>query len=74
MLPPVRCMHCGKLLANKWDYYQRRLRELKGSAYAEPTYFMGKAIPETPEAKVMKELDLERYCCRMVLMTHVNLR
>jgi len=66
-------MNCGKLMADKWDYYQRRLRELKGPGYAEPTSFAGKAIPETPEAKVFKELQLTRYCCRKTLLTHVDL-
>lgn len=73
MIIPVRCFNCGKLLADKYDYYQRRLRELKGSGYAEPTCFDGKMIPETPESKVYKELNLRRYCCRKSLLTHVDL-
>ena len=73
MIIPPRCMNCGKLLADKYDYYQRRLRELKGSKYAEPTYFEGKAIPETPEAMVFKELCIKRYCCKKTLLTHVDL-
>ena len=66
-------MNCGKLLADKYDYYQRRIRELKGSKYAEPTYFAGKAIPKTPEATVFEELYVTRYCCKKTLMTHVDL-
>jgi DNA-directed RNA polymerase subunit N (RpoN/RPB10) len=66
-------MSCGKLLADKYDYYQKRLRELKGSGYTEPTTFDGKTIPETPEGKIYKELNLRRYCCRKTLLTHVDL-
>ena len=66
-------MNCGKLLTDKYDYYQRRIRELKGSKYAEPTYFAGKAIPKTPEATVFEELYVTRYCCKKTLMTHVDL-
>lgn len=73
MIIPVRCIHCGKLLADKWDYYQKRLRELKGPGYAEPSCFDGKKIPETPEAKVFKELGIESYCCKTILLTHVDL-
>lgn len=73
MIIPVRCMNCGKLLADKYDYYQKQLREMKGAKYGEPTYFVGKEIPETPEAKVMKELGLTRYCCRKTMLTHVDL-
>jgi DNA-directed RNA polymerase subunit N (RpoN/RPB10) len=73
MIIPVRCMNCGKLLADKYDYYQRRLRELKGAKYAEPTYFVGKEIPKTAEATIFEELYLHRYCCKKTLLTHVDL-
>ena len=74
---PVRCMNCGKLLADKWLYYQRRLQELQGGADAgagKRTYFDGTTVPKTKEAEVMKELGLTRYCCRKVLLTHVDLQ
>ena len=73
MIIPVRCMNCGKLLADKYDYYQKRLREKKGSKYAEPTYFDGKSIPKTPESEVFDELGVRRYCCKKTLLTHVDL-
>ena len=73
MIIPVRCMSCGKVLADKYDYYQKRLRELKGPGYAEPTCFDGKTIPKTPEGTVFQELNIRRYCCRKTLLTHVDL-
>ena len=48
-------------------------QELKGDAYGKRTYFDGTTIPNTKEAEVMKELGLTRYCCRKVLLTHVDL-
>lgn len=73
MIIPMRCMNCGKLLSDKWLYYQRRLQELQGDAYGKRTYFDGTTVPETKEGQVMKELGLTRYCCRKVLLTHVDL-
>jgi DNA-directed RNA polymerase I, II, and III subunit RPABC5 len=73
MIIPVRCMNCGKVLADKWLYYQRRLQELQGDGYGKRTYFDGTSVPNTKEAEVMKELGLTRYCCRKVLLTHVDL-
>lgn len=73
MIIPVRCMNCGKLLADKWDFYQRRLREEKGSGYAEPTCFDGTKKIVTPESKVFNELAITRYCCKKTLLTHVDL-
>jgi DNA-directed RNA polymerase subunit N (RpoN/RPB10) len=66
-------MNCGKLLADKWLYYQKRLQELQGDSYGKRTYFDGSSVPKTAEAEVMKELDLNRYCCRKVMLTHVDL-
>ncbi len=73
MIIPMRCMTCGNLLANKWLYYQRRLRELQGDAYGRRTYFDGTTVPETKENQVMEELQLKRYCCKKSLLTHVDL-
>jgi DNA-directed RNA polymerase subunit N (RpoN/RPB10) len=73
MLIPVRCFTCGKLISDKEKYYKKRLRELKGTGYAEPTCFDGKTVPETPEFKVFQELQLTRYCCRKTLLTNVDL-
>jgi DNA-directed RNA polymerase subunit N (RpoN/RPB10) len=74
MIIPVRCMNCGKLLADKWLHYQRRLQEEKGDKYGKRTYFDGSTVPtKTTEAKVLDELQLHRYCCRKVLLTHVDL-
>ena len=73
MLIPIRCFECGKLLANKWEYYQRRLKEEKGDAFGKPKYFDGKNSLDTPEKKIYEELHLVRYCCRKTLLTTVDL-
>ena len=73
MIIPMRCMNCGKTLADKWLHYQRRLQELQGDAYGKRTYYDGKSVPETKEKQVMDELGLTRYCCKKVLLTHVDL-
>ena len=73
MIIQVRCMNCGKLLADKWDFYQRELRKAKGVGYSEPTCFDGKTVPVTPESILFNKLSLTRYCCRKTLLTHVDL-
>lgn len=73
MIIPVRCFNCGKLLADKWDFYQSELRKAKGSAYGEPTIFDGKTLPKTEEGKLFDKLELTRYCCRKALLTHVDM-
>ena len=73
MLIPVRCSNCGKLLADKYDYYIAQLRIRKGSTALEPMCFDGKKVIETEEAKLIAEMQITRYCCRKVLLTHVDL-
>lgn len=73
MLIPVRCFECGKLLANKWEYYQRRLKEEKGDGFDKPKYFNGTNSLDTAEKKIYEKLNLVRYCCRKTLLTTVDL-
>lgn len=71
MIIPIRCMNCGNVLADKWLYYQQKVKELRGST--TPIYMDGKSIPDTAELKVLNHLGLIRYCCRKHMLTHVDL-
>jgi DNA-directed RNA polymerase subunit N (RpoN/RPB10) len=73
MIIPVRCMNCGNVLADKWLYYQKRVKELRGASKQEAIYMDGKSVPDTEESKVLNELGLKRYCCRKHMLTHVDL-
>lgn len=74
MIIPIRCMSCGKVLADKWRYYQEQVKKLKkGSDDVEHYYFDGKTIPDTPEKLVMDSLKLKRPCCRKHFLTQVDL-
>jgi DNA-directed RNA polymerase subunit N (RpoN/RPB10) len=73
MIIPIRCMNCGNILADKWEYYQKRVKELRGDNKASPVYMDGTSVPDTAELKVLNELGLNRYCCRKHLLTHVDL-
>ena len=66
-------MNCGNVLADKWMFYQQKVKELRGSKKAEPVYMDGKSVPDTPEVKVLEMLGLKRYCCRKHMLTHVDL-
>ena len=71
MIIPIRCMNCCNVLADKWLYYQQKVKELRGST--TPIYMDGKSIPDTAELKVLNHLGLTRYCCRKHMLTHVDL-
>jgi DNA-directed RNA polymerase subunit N (RpoN/RPB10) len=72
MIIPVRCVTCGKMIADKWRYYQRKTAStVVGDG--------GRADDdESPEAaarrrKAMDELGMIRYCCRRMFLGQVDL-
>ncbi len=73
MIIPIRCMNCGNVLADKWLYYQAKVKELRGTNKPMPIYMDGKSVPDTAELKVLNQLNLKRYCCRKHMLTHVDL-
>jgi len=77
MIVPIRCMNCGMPLADKWRWFQRRVAELRKEKgiknTSSPQYMDGTSVPDTPERQAMEELDLDRYCCRMKILTTTDL-
>ena len=77
MIIPVRCMNCGNVIADKWQYYQRRVKEEKMKrgleTSSQPITIDGNSVPETVENLVLKEMGITRYCCRKHFLTHVDL-
>jgi DNA-directed RNA polymerase subunit N (RpoN/RPB10) len=66
-------MNCGYVLADKWRYFQQRLKELSGNSSNTTIYMDGTSVPDTPERRIFEELGIKRYCCRKHLLTHVDL-
>ena len=76
MIIPVRCFTCGKVLANKYDYYLREVRRRKSSASMEVdrvVYLTEGQVDKTPEGEVMDVLGLNKLCCRRHMLTHVDI-
>ena len=66
MIIPIRCMTCGKVLADKWEYYKKRVAELQ-----EKKIHKNFAGIQTKE--ILDELGLHKYCCRRVFLGQVDL-
>jgi DNA-directed RNA polymerase subunit N len=61
---PVRCFTCGKVISNVWEEYMARVEERM------------KTLPKGELLKVgdiLDDLGVERYCCRRMLLSHVEL-
>lgn len=77
MIIPVRCFTCGKVLGDKYNYYKRTVNEekLKRGESTEDTILnlQSKDVQKTIEGRVLDELGLKRYCCRRVMLGHIDL-
>jgi len=80
---PVRCFTCGKVLANKYRFYQETVAELKKTdmqiddkgipgQYYRPRQHELSETKHTPIRTACDMLKLER-CCVKTMMTHVDI-
>ena len=56
MIIPVKCFTCGKVIANKYEYYQKEVRRLKMMRNMEVDkviYLTEEYIDKTPEGEVL---------------------
>ena len=76
MIIPVKCFTCGKVLADKYRYYQQEVRKIKvknDMQIDKVIYLSQENIEKTPEGDVLDALGLNKYCCRRHMLTHVDL-
>jgi len=76
MIIPVKCFTCGKVLADKWNYYRKQISEKSGDE--ERNLYLnkpedGRKIEKSIEGKILDELKLTRICCRRHMLTHVDI-
>jgi len=76
MIIPVKCFTCGKVLANKYNYYVTKVREekLKKKIDLEKVMYLTEMNTEkTIEGKVLDQIGLVKPCCRRHMLTHVDI-
>ncbi len=76
MIIPVRCFTCGKVLADKYEYYKSEVIKMKthrGQDITKVNYMTNTVQDKTPEGEVMDKLGLKRICCRRHLLCHVDI-
>jgi DNA-directed RNA polymerase subunit N (RpoN/RPB10) len=80
MIIPVKCFTCGKVLADKYEYYKQKSKELEKNIDVDKmtiedinvnsadTYF-----DSTKKKNLLDKLGLNRICCRRHMLGHVDL-
>ena len=61
MMPPVRCFTCGKVVADKFYPFKEEVEKNK------------ELMKEGDVAKILDRLGLDRYCCRRMILSHIDL-
>ncbi len=76
MLIPVKCFTCGKVIGDKYLYYQEQIIAVKNERRINPDviqYLDETQIDKTVEGEILDKLKLTRICCRRHMLTHVNI-
>lgn len=84
MIIPVQCFDCGKVIADKWIAYEKRCRErgedvnTPASVAASTSSSSSADGDKTKKAMsvrggVLTELGITKMCCRICMLTHVDL-
>lgn len=66
MIIPVRCFTCGKVIGSIYEEYKKRYEEYERAVKS------GEKPKETPKM-ILDSLGLDRYCCRRMVISHVDL-
>jgi DNA-directed RNA polymerase subunit N (RpoN/RPB10) len=75
MIIPVRCFTCGKVLADKWEEYERRCKEREQEHGKSDKRSSSSAVVvlDAHKGAVLDELGITRICCRRHMLTHIDL-
>jgi DNA-directed RNA polymerase I, II, and III subunit RPABC5 len=80
MIIPVRCVTCGKVLADKYEFYLSEVRRLKMESGDQTkelndnvVYFNPRNAEKTIEGRVLDTIGLKKPCCRRHMLTHVDI-
>ena len=75
MIIPVKCYTCGKVLGNKYRFYEQELRRLKNATddINSVTYLTNDNADKTVAGEILDKLKLNKICCRRHMLTHVEI-
>ena len=73
MIIPVRCFTCGKILGNKYDWFINETKKVSNKSEPEMLDVSSETITKTKQGELLDTLGLKRYCCRRIMLGHVEL-
>ena len=89
MIIPIKCFTCGKVLADKWNYYEKECRKLEIAHEKKVKDDLEHEIDREPEednkkgkmrsfepiykGAILDQLGLNKMCCRRHMLTHIDM-
>lgn len=77
MIIPIKCFTCGKVLADKYIYWQKEIKKykIKNNIDQDETIYLNELNKnkKTIEGKLLDKLGLNKMCCRRHMLTHVDI-
>lgn len=67
-LPPTRCFSCGRVLADKYLAYKKRVAELGGTAQPGVYYHDTGTSQKSVHAEALDDLRVLSGCCRTYML------
>lgn len=78
MIIVVRCISCGKVLADKWLYYQRECAKIDADLQKkgvdlenDKLRYFDRSYAERKE--LMERLGITRMCCKRIFLSSVDI-
>jgi len=71
MIIPIRSFTCGKVVGHLWEKYQIRLQEEFDKITDNKNTIPYEKV-RVIESQIIDVLELIRYCCRRMLLSHVD--
>jgi len=68
MIVPIRCFTCGKIIADKYDYFIEEKKKLEKMNIDEQNDDY-KYFSNIHTKDILDKLGLTRYCCRRMLIS-----
>lgn len=72
MIIPIRCFTCGKVMADKVDYYMEEVEKLEKAKVTTDDQLY-KNFDKVHTKQILDDLGLTRYCCRRNIIANVDL-
>lgn len=77
MIIPIKCFTCGKVLGDLFRHYKEtvlseKLKKYKSLSDIDTEYFTKQNTEKSIEGRVLDELYVKRACCRVNMLTHVE--